>query len=218
MTKLATNGPIAAPVVLSSVAIPVLFIRSPTLAWTSAAIDGNRMPESNATGNINATHKTAICHQRRSNTPVGAGINSPGKNKYERSTKIAAASNRTGSIWFGRADERKIAPASKTAKSNSCQHNREHNRENSRRRRDVQPQKSEPNHFQREKNQTRAEADEKQTPRRPITRIEAQRKFGVLGRVGAFETCEYRAAPNLATTKAIAAAMQTAAAAAKLVP
>ena len=68
--------------VLSSVTIAVLFIRSPTLAWTSAAIHGNRMPDSNATGNINATHKTAICHQRRSNTPVGA------RNQFTRKKQI----------------------------------------------------------------------------------------------------------------------------------
>src|SRR5258707_305459 len=72
--------------------------------------------------------------------------------------------------------------------SNSCEHNREHHSESSRRRCNIQPQKPEPNHFQREKNQTRTEADEKQTPGRPITRIEAERKFGVRGRVGTFET------------------------------
>ena len=104
------------------------------------------------------------------------------------------------------------------AESNSCEHNREHHGESSRRRRNVQPQKPEPNHFQREKNAARPEADEKQTPRRPITRIEAERKFGVRGRVGTLKPTTYRAAPNLATTKAITAAMQTAAAAAKLVP
>src|SRR6266404_2897716 len=72
--------------------------------------------------------------------------------------------------------------------SNSCEDNREHHSESSRRRCNIQPQKPEPNHFQREKNEARAEADEKQTPRRPITRIEAEWKFGVRGRVGTFET------------------------------
>src|SRR5262249_14397661 len=53
----------------------------------------------------------------------------------------------------------------------------------------IQQQKPEPNQFQREKKQTSAEADEKRTPRRAITRIETQRKFGTPGGVGAFEIC-----------------------------
>ena len=83
----------------------------------------------------------------------------------------------------------------------------------------VQPQEAKPNHFEREKNQAGPEADEKQTPWRSITRIEAQRKFGVLGTGWApLKPATYRVAPNLATAKAIAAATQTAAPAAKLVP
>jgi hypothetical protein len=50
-------------------------------------------------------------------------------------------------------------------------------------------EESEPNDFQREKNKTRAEADEKQTPRWPIIRIEAERKFGDRGLAGTFEIC-----------------------------
>ena len=37
-TKLASSGPVAAPAVLNSVVIPILFMRSRTLACTHAAI------------------------------------------------------------------------------------------------------------------------------------------------------------------------------------
>src|ERR1051326_4200224 len=118
--KVATNGPIAAPAVLSNAVSPALFIRSPTRAWTSAAMSGKRVPETTATGNIRATHRTATCHQRRSNTPVGARINSPGKSKYESSTKIAAASNRIASIGFERRD---IQPQEAKPNHFECQKN-----------------------------------------------------------------------------------------------
>jgi hypothetical protein len=95
--KLARSGPSAAPIVLNSVVIPVLFIRSLTAACTLAAMDGNRIPETEATGNIKAPESSVIRHQPRSNTPTDAGISAVGKNQYDSTTRIAASNNRMGS-------------------------------------------------------------------------------------------------------------------------
>src|SRR5438309_863317 len=94
-TKLASSGPIAAPVVLNSVVIPVLFIRSPTLACTRATIAGNKIPDKNAAGNIKATQSNTICGQEPIlKEPVGVFTASPGKSRYDTGTTTAANNNR----------------------------------------------------------------------------------------------------------------------------
>src|SRR6267378_6106552 len=94
--KLARSGPAAAPVVLNSVVIPVLFIRSSTLACTRAAMLGNKTPDKKAAGTIKARHSSAICgHEARLKGPAGVLTASPGKNRYDKSVVIAARSNRT---------------------------------------------------------------------------------------------------------------------------
>src|SRR5262245_54269241 len=96
-TKLARSGPSAAPIVLNSVVIPVLFIRSPTAACTPAAMDGNRIPDAKATGNIKAVESSVIRHQLRSNTTTDAGTSALGKDQYDSNTRIAATNSGMGS-------------------------------------------------------------------------------------------------------------------------
>src|SRR5215469_10509645 len=62
------------------------------------------------------------------------------------------------------------------AEPNSCQNDREHDCESSRRRCNIQSQKPEPNHFQSKKNAARPKTDKKQSPWRPILRIQTERK------------------------------------------
>ena len=95
-TKLARSGPNAAPIVLNRVVIPVLFIRSSTVACTLAAMDGNRIPETKATGNIKAVESNMIRHQLRSNTATDAGTSALGKNQYDSNTRTAASNSRIG--------------------------------------------------------------------------------------------------------------------------
>ena len=90
--------------VLKRVVRPVLFIRSPTLVWTRATMAGNKIPESNATGNIKAKDSRPISRQEsKLNRPALVRTAAPGKNKYERSVVIPASSNNTGSDLLGRA-------------------------------------------------------------------------------------------------------------------
>src|SRR5436190_18597708 len=97
-TKLASSGPAAAPIVLNRVVRPVLFIRSPTLVWTSATMAGNRIPDTSAAGNIKAKDSRPVSRQEvKSNGPVLVRIAGPGKNTYERRVVIPASSNNTGS-------------------------------------------------------------------------------------------------------------------------
>src|SRR5437016_1112893 len=96
-TKLARSGPNAAPIVLNRVVIPVLFIRSPTVAWTPAAMDGNKIPETKATGNIKAAEISVIRHQLRSNTATDVGTSAVGKNQYDSNTRTAASNSTMGS-------------------------------------------------------------------------------------------------------------------------
>ena len=106
-TKLASSGPVAAPIVLNRVARPVLFIRSPTLIWTRATIAGNKIPDSNETGNIKAKESRPISRQEsRLKGPALGRTAAPGKNKYERSVVIPARSNKTGSSLLSRATPR----------------------------------------------------------------------------------------------------------------
>src|SRR6266550_3537871 len=94
-TKLASNGPTAAPVVLKSVVIPVLFIRSSTLACTRAIIVGNKIPDKNAAGNIKARQSNTICGQAPMlKEPLGVFTVSPGKSRYDTGTTTAANNNR----------------------------------------------------------------------------------------------------------------------------
>src|SRR5215475_2481579 len=96
-TKLANSGPVAAPAVLSNVVIPVLFMRPCTLACTHVAMLGNKAPDRKAAGNIKARHRRAIwCQEARLKAPADVRTASPGKNKYDKSTAIAASSSRTG--------------------------------------------------------------------------------------------------------------------------
>src|SRR5438477_8432083 len=93
--KLASNGPVAAPAVLNSVVIPVLFIRSSTLACTHATIAGNKIPDKKAAGSIKAAQSNAICGQEaRLKGPDGAFTASPGKSRYAIGTTIAADNKR----------------------------------------------------------------------------------------------------------------------------
>src|SRR6266480_3337051 len=97
-TKLATSGPTAAPAVLNKVVIPVLFIRSSTLAWTRATMVGNKTPDKNETGNVKARHSNTICGQEaRLKAPPAVFTASPGKKRYDKSTAIAVSSRRIGS-------------------------------------------------------------------------------------------------------------------------
>src|SRR5690349_9066316 len=95
--KLARSGPSAAPIVLNKVAIPALFIRSPTAACTLVAMHGKRIPESNATGNIRPIESNAIRNQLRSNTATDVGTSPVGKNQYDSNTRIAASNRRIDS-------------------------------------------------------------------------------------------------------------------------
>src|SRR5437899_7507807 len=74
--------------------------------------------------------------------------------------------------------------------ADSCEHDREHDCECSHRRRYIQPQESEPNHFQCEENAARAKAHQKQAPRRTIARVKAQREFGPRRHVAVFNSAD----------------------------
>ena len=83
---------------LNKVVIPVLFIRSSTLAWTTTTMVGNKIPDKNETGNIKARHSNAICGQDAMlKAPPGVFTASPGKKRYDKSTAIAVSNNRIGS-------------------------------------------------------------------------------------------------------------------------
>src|SRR5262245_2792016 len=77
-----------------------------------ATMVGNTIPDKNDTGNINARHSNATCHHEAIlKAPAAVFTASPGNNRYEKSTAIAASTNSRETNRFDVVERREIAPA-----------------------------------------------------------------------------------------------------------